>query len=97
MRSNAPAAPCWARRMASASVISLVSVRLVRVTVPVGTHPLCGMHPWLLELLYFEVLVPVKYRPNCFRPSKLIGPAESQRDAHDLIFSGKATSVYDLR
>src|SRR5437588_53110 len=50
MRSNAPASPCWARRMASASVISLDSDRLVRVTVPVGTHPVCGMHPWLLEL-----------------------------------------------
>src|ERR1700676_1744885 len=50
MRSNAPASPCWARRMASASVISLVSVGLVRVTVPVGTHPVCGMRPCLLEL-----------------------------------------------
>src|SRR5580692_11262043 len=59
MRSNAPASPCWARRMASASVISLVSVRLVRVTVPDGTHPNCGMPPRLLELHSCEVLVPV--------------------------------------
>src|SRR5258708_39799257 len=62
MRSNAPASPCWARRMASASVISLDSDRLVRVTVPVGTHPVCGMHPWLLELHLCKFLVLVWYR-----------------------------------
>src|ERR1019366_6218205 len=57
MRSNAPASPCWARRMASASVISLDSVCLVRVTIPVGTHPLLGMHPWLLELHLRQILL----------------------------------------
>src|ERR1700681_4832705 len=62
MRSNAPASPCWARRMASASVISLDSDCLVRVTVPVGTHPVCGMHPWLLELHLCKFLVLVWYR-----------------------------------
>src|SRR5579864_5759473 len=62
MRSNAPASPCWARRMASASDISLESFRLVRVTVPVGTHPVCGMHPRLLELHLCERLVLVWYR-----------------------------------
>src|SRR5882757_969789 len=55
MRSNAPESPCWARRMASASVISLVSVGLARVTVPNGTHPSCGMHPYLLELHSFAI------------------------------------------
>src|SRR5258706_16033765 len=64
MRSNAPASPCWARRMASASDISLESVRLVRVTVPVpvGTHPVGGMHPRLLELHLYKLLVLVWYR-----------------------------------
>src|ERR1700730_3716500 len=71
MRSNAPASPCWARRMASASVISLESVRLVRVTVPVETHPVCGMHPRLLELHLYEGLVLVWYRRQPLRA----GPA----------------------
>src|SRR4029077_18404331 len=39
-RSNAAASPCWASRIASASGISPgVSIRLVRATLPVGTHP----------------------------------------------------------
>src|ERR1700687_1354063 len=62
MRSNATASPCWARRIASASVISLESDCLVRVTVPVGTHPVCGMHPRLLELHLCEFQVLVWYR-----------------------------------
>src|SRR5258706_3848385 len=62
MRSNAPASPCWARRMASASDISLDSVLLVRFTVPVGTHPVGGMHPRLLELHLYKLLVLVWYR-----------------------------------
>ena len=48
--------------MASASVISLESVCLVRVTVPVGTHPVIGMHPYLLELYSCEILVLTWYR-----------------------------------
>ena len=52
--------------MASASVISLDSDRLVRVTVPVGTHPVCGMHPRLLELHLGQVLVLVWYRLRLF-------------------------------
>src|SRR6266852_4959147 len=74
MRSNAPASPCWARRMASASVISLVPGCLVRVTVPVGTHPKLrsGMHPWLLELHLFDVdcagLVLVSCPCTCLAP-----------------------------
>ena len=38
-RSNAAASPCWARRIDSASGTSPVSIRLVRATLPVGTHP----------------------------------------------------------
>jgi len=34
-------------------------VCLVRVTVPVGTHPHCGMRPCLLELHLLLLLVPV--------------------------------------
>src|SRR5260370_33600684 len=74
MRSNAPASPCWARRMASASVISLDSDRLVRVSVPVGTHPVCGMHPWLLELHLCKFLVLVWYRCLLFRAGRAAQP-----------------------
>jgi hypothetical protein len=38
-RSNAAASPCWARRISSASGTSPGSTRLVRATLPVGTHP----------------------------------------------------------
>src|ERR1700704_115575 len=71
MRSNAPASPSWARRMASASLISLESGCLVRVTVPDGTHPLNGMHPWLLKLHLCECPVLVRYRSRLPRA----GPA----------------------
>src|SRR6266853_2134683 len=79
MRSNAPASPCWARRMASASVISLDSDRLVRVTVPVGTHPVCGMHPWLLELHLCKFLVLVWYRRRVL-PARPAGQPRSELD-----------------
>src|SRR6266436_7773412 len=75
MRSNAPASPSWARRMASASVISLDSVGLVRVTVPVGTHPLNGMHPWLLKLHLCEYPVLVMYRSRLPRATPAAQPS----------------------
>ena len=43
----------------------------MRVTVPVGTHPVCGMHPWLLELHLYKYLVLVWYR-RLFRAGRAV-------------------------
>ncbi len=43
----------------------------MRVTVPDGTHPLNGMHPWLLKLHLCECPVLVRYRSRLPRA----GPA----------------------
>src|ERR1700752_1419462 len=43
MRSKAPASPCCARGMASASLSSRTSVGLVRATGPVGMHQVLSM------------------------------------------------------
>ena len=55
MRSNASASPCCALRIASASVSSPVSIRLVRATGPVGAHPLVmRCDPFPLSCLYCD-------------------------------------------
>src|SRR5579862_4096934 len=87
MRSNAPASPCWARRMASASVISLVAVRLVRVTVPDGTHPNCGMLPRLLELHSSEVPVLVDNWRQPLRPGHIVHPPGRTDRTLETLFS----------
>src|SRR5882762_10784627 len=89
MRSNAPASPSWARRMASASVISLDSVGLVRVTVPVGTHPLNGLHPWLLKLHLCEYPVLVRSRSRLPRAGFAAQPSGELDNCSRLYFLWK--------
>src|SRR5579862_1054977 len=57
MRSKASASPCCARRIASASPNSRISVGLVRATGPVGTHQVLSMPPLLPKVVYSHYLL----------------------------------------
>ena len=63
--------------MASASVISLDPICLVRVTVPDGTHPVFGMHPWLLELHLRQILLLGRHRRQLLAARQAASPTGS--------------------
>src|SRR5437879_6304971 len=75
MRSKASASPCCARRIASASPSSRISVGLVRATGPVGTHQLHPMPPLLHKVVYLRYLL-LSTTVGCSRlPRRLWGRA----------------------
>src|SRR5579871_394191 len=104
MRSKAPASPCWARRMASASVISLVSDRLARVTVPVRDASRswdATPAPQVVRLLTYEIRLSSYRLLDCSSLvfasglGKVLQVPESHTDSQGFINSQRGGSPWD--